>query len=99
MGQEFFLDLREVINFAIEGDGKFARRAAHGLAAAGQINDGEPPVPQAYGAVQPEAGTVGAPVGQSVGHGPHPWPGFLRQGAAVRLAEARYAAHDCRHFW
>ena len=94
-GGELLFELGIVVYFAVEGDGKLPIGAVHGLAAARKVNDGKPPVSQAYGPVAPLALAIRAAMGHAVGHGLDPLPRLRREGGGIYLTNACYAAHFC----
>ena len=94
-GGQLFLEFGIIVYFTVEGDGHLAIGAVHGLAAAGKVDDGEPPVSKADRAAAPLSFTVGAAMGHAIGHGLDPLPGFGSERRGVNLANARYTAHFC----
>lgn len=66
---EFAAERAEVVDLAVEGDPDGPVLVGHGLVPGGrQVEDGEPPVREADGAVDVHARVVGAAVPDGVGH-------------------------------
>ena len=66
---ELLAQLHEVVNFAVEHRHEVFVLVEHGLAAALQVDDGQPPVPQRRLPVHIKALAVRPAVGDEVGHG------------------------------
>ena len=84
-----------IVDFTVEGERMAA--VAHGLRAAGQVDDGETTMPQADRSVEADALTVRAAPGHAVEHGAHVGCRFFRQmrlTAGMTQNKAGYTAHE-----
>ena len=84
-------DLGEVVNLAVQDDGRPVVLIEHWLAAGLQVDDRQPPVAQGDRGLQPDAALVRPPVMEPGDHGRQPL--LLLLGARLGVDETGYAAH------
>jgi hypothetical protein len=89
--EQLFPEFQVVEDLAVEGDPQRRVLVAHGLLAAGEVNDAEPGMRQTHAVLRVKSGIVRPAMSQ---HPNHPLEGIRSDGRSIEIEYAGYATHN-----
>ena len=89
--EQLFPEFQVVEDLAVEGDPQRRVLVAHGLLAAGEVNDAEPGMRQTHAVLSVKSGIVRPAMSQ---HPNHPLEGIRSDGRSIEIEYAGYATHN-----